>query len=100
MHGTARSKQDEPVVDDSSPFVFPPTIDPVVRERAWADGRLSIGTISRKTRNRSPTHRLPGQIILPEKLVQFVPIVERIAVVNRKPGNYAVGNVRVAELSE
>ena len=38
--------------------------------------RLSIGTICRKTSNRSPTHRLPGEIIFPEKLVQFLPILE------------------------
>ena len=66
MQGIARSKQDEPVVDDSSPFVFPPTIDAVVRERAWADGGLSIGTIFRKTRNRSLT-----QAVSPDQDIHF-----------------------------
>jgi len=98
MQRIARSKQDEPVVDDSSAFVFPPTIDPAVREKAWADGRLRTGTICRKTRNPSPTHRFPGEIIFPENFIQFLPILDGIAIVDRKPGNYTVGDARFVGL--
>src|SRR3974377_989668 len=98
MQRSARSKQDEAVVDDWSAFVFPPTIDPAVREKAWADERLRTGTICRKTRNHSPTHRFPGGIIFPENSIQFLPILDGIAVVNRKPGNYTVGDARFVGL--
>jgi hypothetical protein len=97
MQGIARPKQDEPVIDDSSAFVFPPSIDPVMRERTWADGRLSIGTICGKAKNCSPTHRFPGEIIFSEKFIQSLPILDWIAIVYWKPGNYTVGETRFFE---